>query len=741
MTVTSPAPGSSGRPARRRYAGALAVVGAVVAVVAALLFPGAASTARADASPTPTPTPTLSGETVFTLAPVGNGIVRPGEALTVSVSVRNETPLTVPAGGVTLSLGASALPSRTALRAWLAGDTDGVAVAPVADIVLETVEPEDEKSAAIAVPADSPALAALAPGVYPLVATYALPSGPLVSTSALIVPDDASPAVGVGVLVPITAPPLTEGLLTADQLAELTAPGGSLANQLDGVTGTSAILAVDPAIVAAIRVLGDAAPESALAWLDRLESLPNARFALQYGDADAAAQVNAGIAPLAPTSLTAYMNVADFPPPTPTPAPDDSPSPTTSPETPSPSPTGDPDAPVLPTLDELLDVGASRSNVYWPATGTASAAVVDALSELGSEEDPSLTILSSGDTAAGRAGGTVTAHAASGDARLLVYDADVSAALDSASSFDGTAGRGAPLTAATAYLTFAMAESAGASILVTLDRGADRSHTAIRAAIHAAADAPRAAEASLPLLTAEPPRAAQLTDGEPDRARTDAVSALTADESEIARFATILDDPALLTGPQRAELLQLLGNGWLPDPTSWQTALADNREQTRARLDSVGILPPSTIQLFAYGAGVPVWVRNELPYPVNVVLYASPDDLRLDVQEATQVTASAASNTRVEVPVQARVGSGEVTVELQLRSRTFEQIGDPQSADVWVRAEWETVGTVALGVVVAALLGLGVVRTVLRARQRRADAAARSSRDASGPRDEGGSQS
>ncbi|HET6301456.1 DUF6049 family protein [Microbacterium sp.] len=740
MTVTSPAPGSPGRPARRRYAGALAVVGVIVALVTAVALPGASLTAAADASPTPTPTPTSSGETRFTLAPVGNGIVRPGEALTVSVSVRNETPLPVSASAVTLSLGGNAFPTRTALRAWLAGDTDGVTVAPVADIVLEAVEPDAEQSAAIAVPADHAALTGLAPGVYPLVATYDLPSGPLVSTSAMIVPDDASPAVGVGVLVPITAPPLTEGLLSADELEALTAPGGSLANQLDGVTGTSAILAIDPAIVAAIRVLGAAAPESALAWLERLEALPNARFALQYGDADVAAQVNAGIEPLAPTSLTAYMNVTDFPAPTPSPTPDGSPSPTASPEA-SPSPTDDPDAPVLPSLEELLDVGASRANVYWPATGTASAAVVDALTALGTEDDPALTVLSSADTAAGRGGGTVTAHAASGEAELLVYDADVSAALNAASSFYGTAGRGAPLTAATAYLAFAMAESAGASILVTLDRGADRSHTSMRAAINAAADAPRAAEASLPLLTAEPPRAAQLTDAEPDQARTDAASALTADENEIARFATILDEPSLLTGPQRAEVLQLLGNGWLPDPTSWQVALADNRERTRATLDAVGILPPSTIQLFAYGAGVPVWVRNELPYPVNVVLYASPDDLRLDVQEATQVTASAASNTRVEVPVQARVGSGEVTVDLQLRSRSFEQIGDPQSADVWVRAEWETVGTVALGIVVAALLGLGVVRTVLRARQRKADAATRGAGGEQAPREEGGAGS
>jgi uncharacterized membrane protein YcjF (UPF0283 family) len=112
-------------------------------------------------------------------------------------------------------------------------------------------------------------------------------------------------------------------------------------------------------------------------------------------------------------------------------------------------------------------------------------------------------------------------------------------------------------------------------------------------------------------------------------------------------------------------------------------------------------------------------VRNDLPYPVNLVLYTTPDDLRIDVQRATPLVAGGSSNTRVEVPVQARVGNGEVTLALQLRSRASVAIGDGATVDVNVRAEWESVGIAALSIVIGGLLVLGVVRTVLRIRARR----------------------
>jgi hypothetical protein len=489
-------------------------------------------------------------------------------------------------------------------------------------------------------------------------------------------------------------------------LSALTAADGSLTSQLDAVDGTPVILAVDPAIPAAIRVLGTAAPASAAAWLARLDALPNSRFALQFGDADVAAQLQAGLpAPEGPTSLETYMSPSNF-----TPAGSGPPTPATT----------DGSA-TYPPLDELLDIGGGRADVYWPASGTAGAGVLGALAA----GDPgALTLVPSATLAAGAAGQAVSARASADAADVLAYDSAVSSALHEASLLDASVLRGASLTAATAYLELATAEAAGRPLLVTVDRGSDRSGIALTAAIAAVLQAPGVTPIALDTIVATQPEATQAVDIPADSTATDAASALFADETGIAGFATILGDPALLTGPQRAETLQLLGNAWRAIPDDWQAALTAHRDAARATLDAVGVLAPTTVQLLSTTTPLYVWVRNDLPYPVDVVLYASPDDVRLDVQRETVVTAATPrSNTRIEVPVTARVGGGQVSVDLQLRSATGEAIGTPQRADITVRADWEGIGVTALVIVIGALVVFGLVRTILRRRRARRDAA------------------
>jgi hypothetical protein len=708
MTVTPPPERAIRRTLRTR---AVAAVGAVV--IAALPMLGALPATAATPTPTPTPTPDVpAGTTVFTLSPVGNGIVRDGEPLTVSVTLQNGTDVATAPVTVVLSLGSKPLKNRDALTAWLGGDATGVQQSRVGVVAIEGVPAGEERTRGIGVPATDPALQDRAPGVYPLRATYQGPSGPVTSVSTMVVPDPSVPATGIGVVVPITAGALSGGLLTASELSDLTAPDGSLTSQLDAVQGTSAILAVDPAIPAAVRVLGSSAPESAIAWLDRLESLPETRFALQFGDADVAVQLKSGVArPLQPTSLTAYMNADDFAPePEPTPEPTPTPTPTTP---------VDPNAPVYPDLAQLLDIGGGRDGVFWPAAGAAGADTVEQLGALTVDGQSSLTLVPSVTTAQGASGDTVTAHAHAGDADLLVYDSDVSRALQQASLEDESALRGAPLTEATAYLAFATADADGAPLLVTLERDTTRSRVGLRSAITTATQAPNVAAETLGRLTTATPIDVKIADADIDSARVGAASALISEESSLARFATILDDPSLLTGPERAEILQLFGVGWVPSPAAWTAAVTAHRTETTATLNSVDLLPTSTINLFGSGADLGFWVRNDLPYPVNLILYTTPDSLRLDVQRATPVVAGAASNTRVEVPVQARVGNGEVTLSLQLRSRASVAIGQGATVDVNVRAEWESVGIIVLAVVVGGLLLLGVVRTVLRLRGRR----------------------
>jgi hypothetical protein len=710
MTVTP-----SGKPARRRASRAAAVALAILTAIATPGLPAYADTP----APTPTPTPPIpAGTTAFTLAPISNGLVAPGEALAVSLTLQNETDAATAPAVASVRLGSRPLASRAALTRWLGGNTGGVRTQQVATASMDAVPAGSQGVTSARVEADDPALEDLDPGVYPLIAGYESPEGTVTSTSVVIVPPAEPGEIGIGVLVPITAPHLGTGLLTADELTALTAADGALTAQLDGVAGTAAILAIDPAIPASIRVLGTAAPDTATAWLDRLELLPNSRFALQFGDADIAAQLDTGLStPLGPTSLTAYMNPDDFVPQAES---DATPAPT-------PTPGTDPDAPVIPTLAELLAIGPdSRGGVYWPTGGTAGPETVEELGDITVDEQASLTVIPSRTTTAGDRGETVRAHGLAGEASALVYDSDISAALEKASALDDTSLRGAALAQATAYLAFAATETDGAPLLVSLGRNPDRSRVSLGSTIGAAVSAPGVTPFTIGGLANSRPADIEVIDADEQPARVAAASALLASEGELARFATILDDTSLLTGPERAEILQLLGNGWLTDQTAWAEALREHRAATRTTLDSVGLVPTAPINLFGSNVGLRFWVRNDLPYPVNLVLYATPDDLRLDVQRANPLVAQPRSNTRVEVPVQARVGNGDVTLELQLRSRASVAIGDPESVEVSVRAEWETVGIAALGIVVGGLLLLGVVRTVLRIRARRrgTDAAA-----------------
>lgn len=713
MTVTPP-PQRAVRRARRTRA--VATVAVVVMALLPVFLGGAADAATP--TPTPTPTPPIPiGTTQFTLSPAASGIVRPGEDLTVSVTLQNGMTVATTPVAVGLDLGSSALPDRAALTAWLDGDA-GASTERVGGATIGAVAPGGQHIERIAVTANDPVLAGRAPGVYPLVATYEGTDGPVSSRSTMIVPDDHAAQIGVGVIVPITAGVLSEGLLTSDQLTTLTAPTGALTARLDAVAGTSAILAVDPAIPASIRVLGSAAPESALEWLDRLESIPQERFALQFGDADVAVQLEAGLPRAAqPTSLSAYMQPQNF-------VPDQEATPTPTP-TPQPTPTDiDPEAPVYPDLTTLLDIGGGRPGVYWPAPGAAGPETIGTLGALTADHQASLTIVPSESTAVGAGGATVAAHAKAGDADLLVYDSDVSTALQQAAGVDQTALRGADLTEATAYLAFATKETGGAPLLVTLDRDGLGSGIGLRSAIIAAVEAPGVDAAGLGELQSAKPADVTIQKAPADPARVAAASGLFTTESELARFATILDDPSLLTGPERAEILQLLGVAWIPGRIAWSAAMTEHQAATAATLDSVDLLPTSTINLFGSSADLGFWVRNDLPYPVDLTLFANPDSLRLDVQRVTPVVAGAQSNTRVEVPVRARVGNGEVSLALQLRSPAGVSIGNDVTVKVNVRAEWESVGIIGLAVVIGGLLVLGVVRTVLRVRSRRRRAGA-----------------
>lgn len=708
MTVTSL---PSGPPVLRRpLARRLLATLAAGAFALGIALPSAAAVAATAPSPSPT---AGSVAPVLSAAPGGNGILRPGDPLSVVVtlSAGSSSAGTTP---VALSVGAATLGDDASLDRWLGGDATGQTLQQVATGAVDATASGGQSSTTLTVAAADPALAGRGAGVYPVLVT----AGALTAPSVVVVPAEG-PSTPIAVVVPITAAPMTRGLLTGNELAELTAVDGALSAQLDAVDGTTATLAVDPAVPAAIRVLGSAAPPTAVAWLQRLLALPNDRFALQFGDSDVAAQVQAGLtAPMGPTSLQSYMEESDFTSAAPAVSAVSSPAP-------DPSPTQG--RSTFPSLSTLLDIGAATPNVFWPATGSVGSDAVASLGALGTAEEPTHVLVASTSVTGAR-----PAAAAVGGVSTPVYDAEVSLALTAAAGQNDATRRGASLAAAQGYLAVAHATAGDQPVLAVLDRGADRSRVSLRATLGLLSTAPGFAPTTLADVASRPASDVSLAAPTVDSTRIAELGDLLSDEQAIDRFATILDEPELLTGRERAELLQVISVSWTGDAA--RTAVSDHRAGTRTTLDSVGILS-SDFRLVSSSAPLRPWVRNDLPWPVTVVLAVRPDDARLRVQDRTTVEAQAAANTRVEVPVEARIANGEVSVDLQLFSPTDQPVGAPQRVDVEVRAEWESIGLIVIVVLVVGFLSLGVVRTVARRRRMRAEEESAATPDADTPTD------
>ncbi|WP_417563196.1 DUF6049 family protein [Microbacterium sp.] len=705
------------RPRKHRRAGrTLAAFAAAAALVLAPLLTAPAYAADPTPTPTPSPAPTLSGSVEAYVSTLRSGVVEKGRPLDVQVSISNGTGYAVAASTATVRVGKTAITSRTALTTWLNAEGSANGFAELGSTTIRPVDSGTIGTGTLTVAADDPVLDKLTPGVHPLQATVKTPSTTHTAIGVIVVSDPArTERTPVGLVVPITAGPTAEGLLTAEQLTTLTALDGDLTTTLNAVAGTSAILAIDPAIPASIRVLGSAAPESATAWLERLNMLPNERFALQFGDADVAVQLAGGAsAPLSPTSLQSYMNPDDF-----RPDPDASPAPT---PTDTATPTTAPDQPVYPTLAELEDLGPNtRGTVFWPFSGTADGKTLQTLAATSTDDTTALTLIPSSTTAVGAKGATVAAHAIANKADVLVYDSTVSDQLATAATLDPPL-RGSSLAAASAYLQLAASGAGTHPLLVAVDRPASRS--GLSAAVQTVTRVPATTAATLATLTAAATQSVTVQDAAARPQRLSAFNGLSDGEHALALFSSILDDPTVLTGPERASILQLLGSGWLADENGWSAAIATHEQGTDTTLASVEIAPSSALNLAGSSAPLRFGVRNDLPWPVHVNLRAAPDDLRLEVQTSTPVDAQANSTTRVTVPVRAKIGSGQVTLDLSLYSPTGVAIGDPQSVNLNVHADWEVIGLSVLGVGIGAFLVVGLVRTILARRRRRAEGGA-----------------
>lgn len=489
----------------------------------------------------------------------------------------------------------------------------------------------------------------------------------------------------LALVMPLVAPANATGLIPAEALALYTAPGGVLTRELDAVIDTPVAIGIDPMILASIRVLGTAAPESAVAWLERLGAASNDTFALGYADTDLTLAIQAGAtAPLEPLGFEFAIDPGAF-----APVPDTSPTPSARPG----------DAPTLPTSEDLIAWPYTLPAIAWPRAGTTTANDLAVISGGGSTS----TLLASGDVtgsdgAAGRADG----------APVLISDDAVSAALRDAA----TGSRPASAVSSAAL-------AAGANLVIaTMDRAPLMASSVLGQVVAALADDPAVALVSIEEAFAQPAVPVSIIERPQSDERLARAGSLLAAEAADERFASIAETPGLIRAERRLALLAMLSSAWAANPVGWARAsdsFLDDSEQLRA---SVQVAEIASLLLVADNDQyLPVNVDNALDQAVTVYVTLRPTTAVLAVLERrVPVVVPPTSQVRVDVPVRS-LTNGTVDFVVSLSSADGEPIGSAVIGEVNVQAGWETPIVIVVAAIVVLVFGVGIARTILRRRK------------------------
>ncbi|UWD79186.1 DUF6049 family protein [Curtobacterium flaccumfaciens] len=706
-------------------ASTLVALGLVVAPVTT--DHASASTASAAKSQVADPAAADAGKATISIAPANRGVVQRDQDLTLSVTVTNDTDAALPAGTAEFDIFRS-VSTRDVLASWLSDTTTtGYLGAPMDSVDIPaipahrsvTIDSVDIVSGNVALGGYSSF------GARRIAAEYTAGDAFAVDRSAITwYPDFEQAPVSVSVAMPVTVPKSTDGVLTAPVLAAATSVDGTLTQQLDAAEDHNVAVAVDPRIIASIRLLGDNAPSSATTWLQRLEALRNETFALSYADADVTGLRQAGSdGILSPISLDQSVDSENFPgaetpapTPTATPGQTSSPAPTeTSTDGATTGDAADQAQQTLPTTESLLDFPYSMDSIAWPTEGTVSSADLPALERAGTKT----TIVSSGNTSAG-ADTTITASEKIGDDHVLVSDQSMSSMLRRAAAATDRQTFSSAMSELTATLaTSARAATATGPILLTLGREWPSDSTRLSQALDALESTAWVAPADLSTASKAVAGSLTLASASTGEARIDQLQRLVRGEQGLSAFATILDDPNQLTAPARLRLLALASNAWRDDDQGLAAAVEARTAAWAKTTTEVGIVDSSSLTLLGDRSSLPVSIRNSSDYPVTVHLSVQPSNSALRVvRNDIVVEIQPDSSTRATVPVQS-VANGKVELTMSLSSPTGVAVAQPATVELNVQAQWETVITAVAAIALIGIFGFGIFRSIRKRIRRR----------------------
>ncbi|WP_314100668.1 DUF6049 family protein [uncultured Frigoribacterium sp.] len=727
----------------RRLHALLAALTAVFVVVVGLgLGSSGASPARAAAAASSAPDDAVT----LSLAPAESGVLVPDRDLVLDVVVTNATEDDLAASVARIYLDRQAFVTRAKLAGWLSpastSGSDYLGTSLTRVDVPEVPSGQSRTVGSVTVPAATVALGGYGWGARALGARLVDADGAQLAqarSSVAWFPAESFQATKLAVAVPITTPETENGVLDANALAAYTSIDGTLTRQLRAVQGTQAAVAVDPMIIASVRLLGTSAPASALDWLDQLQQSGLEMFPLAYADADVTGLSQGGATTIpTPVSFDSLIDPTLFAEATPSGTPEPSASGTSEPSAVEPpadggdgtdgSGTGQTDdpsaAPALPTTESLLSWPWSTTGVAWPEADTVVAADLDVLAASGYTS----TIVSSSNVEVST-GATENAATQLGATAGLVSDDTLSTLLsDAAGASDDAAWATAMAELSASVATVARERPSDArTLLATLGRGWSPDSAYLTRTLAALRDLPWSAASTLQEAVASVPSTATVLDEPEDDARAALLRTLATADRRVSDFSTALAQPQAVTGPARLRTLALASHAWRDNPDGLAAEVAAADAESVATSGLVSIVQGSDLSILGDRTSLPLYVQNSTSSAATVYLMVQPSNSLLSVeQNRIEVTVASDSQARVRVPVQS-VANGTVDVSLSLVSAAGVAISTPSTVSISVQAGWETAITWVFAVGFLVLFGGGIYRTFRKRRLAREEATTRTS--------------
>jgi len=647
---------------------------------------------------------------------LGSGIVAPGADITLTGSITNNSPVDIVAGAATAYLDREVVVSRTDLATW-SGSADALATNKLGSEVAITSTPlvpsGFSATVTLVIPTAAVGLAADAAwGVRRISVRVTAAEHEVGQSRSSIVWNSANSTtpLSLALATPLIVPATTVGLINSATLATYTSPSGLLTRQLDQAINRHIAIGIDPMLIVSIRILGNSAPLSAREWLVRLSSATNETFPLTYADSDVAAASQGG----ASTLLTPTSFVID-----PTRFPGFTPAPTATPTvSPSQNPLATP-APALWTTETITDwaYSAALSNLVWPTDDTVTAKDLAHFTSTGL----TTTILSSGNVSYPDLDYSPRAAATVNKQSVLVSDAELSRLFRVAVTAPDDVQWQKAMSDLSAGIAVVANQTLGGSreMLATLGRRDPGSGNRLAQTLQILGTLPWAGLGRLTdaVGTTSPVDAGLVPMAEPAE-RVALVRNLLDSESQIGRFSSVLAEPDLLTGERRLGLLSVLSNSWNSQLPTWQLQATKFLASSSKTLASVQIARTGSQALLSDTVNLGVAVTNDLAFPVTVnVTVTSPTGVIQVEKSPISLTIEANSQAKALVPVKA-LANGDVTLNASLASTSGVPIGRASILDVSVQAGWESAFTAAFAVLVFAVFGLGVYRSIRKRRRR-----------------------